>query len=337
VQRGARFCGKLSDFRFDQDAFVGLRQASGNAAVRRSWQSRQPLPSLSGQLSMNWLLIVPVLRQDAPIAVTAPQAASPPTCLQPMLLVSSGTEPAEAAGLSQLKPQRPGRASSTAAAGRKVLCIGMPRSRCRHDAAIGQAQPQERLFAGDALVGILPHLQAAELTNLTRTVARLDLVSGQLRSFLVRHPDNDISCRMLKDATHLSDVDILSLVPGANEQQLRLIARRRMLTTSVCDAIIGNGNRNAILDLLRNSEAELSPGAFTRLLDTSCRRPGRADLGVLQQGGPAPVGGYQVVLAGQRQFAPLYAEPVPDRICCRFRGCLISVFRQGQFPRLAVR
>jgi hypothetical protein len=28
VQRGARFCGKLSDFRFDQDTFVGL-QAEG--------------------------------------------------------------------------------------------------------------------------------------------------------------------------------------------------------------------------------------------------------------------------------------------------------------------
>jgi uncharacterized protein (DUF2336 family) len=115
-------------------------------------------------------------------------------------------------------------------------------------------------------------LQAAELTNLTRTVARLDLVSGQLRSFLVRHPDNDISCRMLKDATYLSDIDILALIPHANEQQLRLIARRRKLAMSICDALVANGNKNAVLDLLRNSEAELSPGAFVRLTHLSKAR-----------------------------------------------------------------
>lgn len=130
----------------------------------------------------------------------------------------------------------------------------------------GQAQPQERFFAGDALLGILPHLQPSELTGLTRTVARLDVVSEQLRTFLVSHSDKDISCRMLKDAHFVSDVDLLQLAPTANEQQLRLIARRRLLNVVVCDAIIESGNAAAILELLRNAESQLSTSAFVKLM-----------------------------------------------------------------------
>jgi hypothetical protein len=129
----------------------------------------------------------------------------------------------------------------------------------------GQAQPQERLFAGDALVSILPYLQPSELANLTRTVARLDLVSEQLRSFLVCHPDPDISSRMLKDAQLLSDVDLLRLIPKAGEQQLRLIARRRMLSMTICDALIATGNKTVILDLLRNADSQLSQSALNVL------------------------------------------------------------------------
>ena len=40
----------------------------------------------------------------------------------------------------------------------------------------------------------------------------------------------------------------------------------------------------------------------------------KADLGLLQQGGFAPISGPQTVLAGQQQCAPLSAQPFPDRI-----------------------
>lgn len=130
----------------------------------------------------------------------------------------------------------------------------------------GQAQPQERFFAGDTLLGILPHLPASDLVSLTRTVSRLDVVSERLRTYLVTHSDTDISCRMLKDAHYISDVDLLGLMPTASEQQLRLIARRRLLNVVVCDAIIETGNSAAILELLRNAESQLSTSAFVRLM-----------------------------------------------------------------------
>ena len=130
----------------------------------------------------------------------------------------------------------------------------------------GQAQPQERFFAGDALLGIMPHLPPADLTSLARTVARLDVVSERLRTFLVTHSDNDISCRMLKDAHYISDVDLLKVIPTGSEQQLRLIARRRLLNVVVCDALIETGNAPAILELLRNAESQLSTSAFVKLM-----------------------------------------------------------------------
>lgn len=175
----------------------------------------------------------------APSPVAAPAIASAPA-----------TEPASAAN------ENPGSQSFAAASRDLVAIMTLPS---------GQAQPQERLFAGDALVSILPYLQPSELANLTRTVARLDLVSEQLRSFLVCHPDPDISSRMLKDAQVLSDVDLLRLIPKAGEQQLRLIARRRMLTMTVCDALIATGNKTVILDLLRNSDSQLSQTALNEL------------------------------------------------------------------------
>lgn len=131
----------------------------------------------------------------------------------------------------------------------------------------GQAQPQERFFAGDTLLEILPHLPPSDLTSLTRTVARLDVVSEQLRTFLVTHSDNDISCRMLKEAHYISDVDLLRLMPTASEQQLRLVARRRLLNVVVVDAVIESENTAAILDLLRNAESQLSNSAFLRLME----------------------------------------------------------------------
>ena len=130
----------------------------------------------------------------------------------------------------------------------------------------GQAQPQERFFAGDALLSIMPHLPPADLTSLARTVARLDVVSERLRTFLVTHSDKDISCRMLKDAHFISDVDLLKVIPTGSEQQLRLIARRRLLNVVVCDAIIEAGNVSAILELLRNAESQLSTSAFVKLM-----------------------------------------------------------------------
>ena len=130
----------------------------------------------------------------------------------------------------------------------------------------GQAQPQDRFFAGDTLLGILPHLPSTDLTSLTRTVARLDVVSEQLRTFLVTHSDEDISCRMLKEAHYISEVDLLKLIPTASEKQLRLIARRRLLNIVVCDAIIESENSAAILDLLRNAECQLSNSGYMRLM-----------------------------------------------------------------------
>ncbi len=130
----------------------------------------------------------------------------------------------------------------------------------------GQAQPQERFFAGDALLSVLQHLPPTDLTSLARTVARLDVVSERLRTYLVTHPDNDISCRMLKDAHYISDVDLLKVIPEGSEQQLRLIARRRLLNVVVCDAIIKTGNAAAILELLRNAESQLSTSAFVKLM-----------------------------------------------------------------------
>ncbi len=139
----------------------------------------------------------------------------------------------------------------------------------------GQAQPQERFFAGDTLLEILPHLPSSDLTSLARTVARLDMVSEQLRTFLVTHSDKEISCRMLKEAHYISDVDLLRLMPAANEQQLRLIARRRLLNVVVVDGIIESENTAAILDLLRNSESHLSNSAFVRVMKIV---PGNDDL-----------------------------------------------------------
>jgi hypothetical protein len=188
-------------------------------------------------------------------APSAPPATAAPTPLPAPVAGADGAG-SQAPEPAVVAPANNG-SLSFAAASRDLVAIMTLTS--------GQAQPQERLFAGDALVSILPYLQSSELANLTRTVARLDLVSEQLRSFLACHPDPDISSRMLKDAQVLPDVDLLRLIPKANEQQLRLIARRRLLSMAVCDALIATGNTVVILDLLRNSDSQLSQAAFNAL------------------------------------------------------------------------
>lgn len=216
----------------------------------------QPSPDAQAQAAP-----VPEPVTPPPTAMAAPQAAPvQPVMAAPQALpVAELPEEIETADVSP-PPVVPSMGSqSFAAASRDLVAIMTLPS--------GQAQPQERLFAGDALVAILPHLQPAELANLTRTVARLELVSERLRSFLLNHPDKDISCRMLKDAQNLADPDLLRLIPKASEQQLRLIARRRLLSMSVCDALIATRNLPVILDLLRNADCQLSRESLDLLPD----------------------------------------------------------------------
>ena len=101
---------------------------------------------------------------------------------------------------------------------------------------------------------------------ISRRVILMDNPPQMLVAHLIRHPRFEISGPLLEDCANIGDRDLLDLIQDGAPEKLRLIARRRKLSRTVCEALIKSGDPSAVLTLLRNAEAEISYEGFQSLL-----------------------------------------------------------------------
>jgi uncharacterized protein (DUF2336 family) len=130
----------------------------------------------------------------------------------------------------------------------------------------GAGQPQERALASDTLLRLLPRLQPQSVETISRRVTLMDNPPQILVAHLIRHEKFEISGPLLEDCANIGDRDLLDLIEAGEPQKLRLIARRRKLSRTVCQALIRSGDPSAVLTLLRNAEAEIPYEGFQSLL-----------------------------------------------------------------------
>lgn len=134
--------------------------------------------------------------------------------------------------------------------------------------------PQERSLAGDTLLFLLPRLPARELTMLAERVAAMDAPPPLLLSRLARDPRPEIGGVVLERSPNLNDEDLIAAASGAAPDRLRLVARRRRVSTVLGDHLVQSGELLTLLALLRNPGADISLPSFLRLSVMAGEHPG---------------------------------------------------------------
>lgn len=151
------------------------------------------------------------------------------------------------------------------------------------------ALPQERALAADTLLRLVPRIPLQALVAIGERVAIMEHPPERLVARLIRDPRIEVAGPLLERCTHLSDQDLANAIAEHNPAKQRLIARRRVLSSSLSDLIVAADEPSAVLTLVRNPGAALSHDSFYRLADHAMRHHAvlaplttRADL-------PAPV------------------------------------------------
>ncbi len=149
----------------------------------------------------------------------------------------------------------------------------------------GTALPHERTLAADTLLRILPRIPVKQLLAVVERVAIMETPPALLVAKLIRDPRHEVVGPLLERCSHISDQDLMNAAPDGDAPKLRMIARRRILSTVLSDYLIGIGEPGVLLTLIRNPGAALSHDAFFRLAEFATHHHGllaplatRADL-----------------------------------------------------------
>lgn len=131
----------------------------------------------------------------------------------------------------------------------------------------GSALPQERTLAADTLLRILPRIPVKQLLAVVERVAIMESPPPLLVAKLIRDTRPEVVGPLLERCSHISDQDLMNAAPTGDAVKLRMMARRRMLSTVLSDYLISTGEPNVLLTLIRNPGASLSHDAFYKLAE----------------------------------------------------------------------
>ncbi|MBL8895058.1 MAG: DUF2336 domain-containing protein [Rhizobiales bacterium] len=129
----------------------------------------------------------------------------------------------------------------------------------------GTSQPQERALAADTLLRLAPRLVTRTLIAIAERVSMMDTPPPLLIGFLLRHPREEVAKPLLERASMVSDQDLMGVIAEGSVAKQRMIARRRVISGALADALIATGEVSVLMNLVRNPGAALSQDAFARL------------------------------------------------------------------------
>jgi hypothetical protein len=137
----------------------------------------------------------------------------------------------------------------------------------------GSSQPQERALAADTLLRLVPRVPVRDLLQIAERVAKMDNPPQLLVSRIIRDPRPEVAAALLERAGNIADQELLAIAAEADPVKLRMMARRRTVSTALADAIVKAGDSSALLTLVRNPGASLSHDAFQTLCELARQAP----------------------------------------------------------------
>ncbi len=133
--------------------------------------------------------------------------------------------------------------------------------------------PQERALAADALLKLVPRIPLTAIVAIVDRVSIMESPPHMLVSQLILDPRIEVSGPLLENCGHINEQILARVVATGQINLLRLIARRRVISTALSDQLIAFDDTSVILALVRNNGASFSQHAFLRLADHACRHP----------------------------------------------------------------
>ncbi|HEY7750468.1 MAG TPA: DUF2336 domain-containing protein [Aestuariivirgaceae bacterium] len=126
-------------------------------------------------------------------------------------------------------------------------------------------QPQERALAADTLLQLLRRLPVKSLVAMAERLSFMEAPPPLILAQLIHDQRIEVAGPLLEKCSAINDHDLMEVIADGNEQSNRMIARRRSLSSVLCDTLIATENPSTVLTLVRNPGAVISHEAFLRL------------------------------------------------------------------------
>lgn len=126
-------------------------------------------------------------------------------------------------------------------------------------------QPQERALAADTLLHLLSRLPLKTLVTTSERLSFAEAPPARIVTRLIRDPRIAVAGPLLEKCNSIGDKDLVGVISEGHIQSIRMIARRRSLSSALCEALIATREPSTVLTLVRNPGAELSHHSFFRL------------------------------------------------------------------------
>jgi uncharacterized protein (DUF2336 family) len=128
-------------------------------------------------------------------------------------------------------------------------------------------QPQERALAADSLLHLVHRLPVKTLTVMAERLSMMETPPPLILAELIHDQRIEVAGPLLEKCPAINDHDLIEVIADGHPQSNRMIARRRSLTSVLCDALIATEDASTVLTLVRNPGALISHEAFFRLND----------------------------------------------------------------------
>jgi len=149
--------------------------------------------------------------------------------------------------------------------------------------------PQERALANDTLLRLIPRMPLKSLRHLADRVCMMEVPSEMLVRRLINDPRIEVSGPLLENAMSVHDSDLIALANTNNPAKLKLMARRRIISPALSEALIQSNHVETLLNLVRNQGAAFSIESMWRLARLAAAHPVLQAPLVTRQDTPSPI------------------------------------------------
>lgn len=149
--------------------------------------------------------------------------------------------------------------------------------------------PQERALANDTLLRLIPRMPLKSLRHLAKRVCLMEAPSQMLVRRLINDPRIEVSGPLLEHAMTVDDSDLIAVAQGRNPAKLKLMARRRIISPALAEALIQSNDLEALANLVRNQGASFSIESMWHLTRFAAAHPVLQAPLVTRQDTPSPI------------------------------------------------
>ena len=132
----------------------------------------------------------------------------------------------------------------------------------------GELSPEARKVAYDILHAVVRDIEMAARQEIARRLAERADAPHDLIRFLA-NDSIEIAFPVLSKSGVLDDADLIEIIRSRTHEHAMAITARPALSPSVTDALIATGAEDVIVETLKNTGSEVTPGTMVRLVEKS--------------------------------------------------------------------